>query len=105
MYAIFVTVKVKPDKREQFLTAIEADAIASERDEPGCSRFNVLQDTADENTYYFYEVYKDEAAFQAHTKTPHLAAWRAAAAEVCEGPSTRITTKSVFPRDGAYWGV
>ena len=105
MYAIFVTVKVKPDKREQFLTAIEADAIASERDEPGCSRFNVLQDAADENTYYFYEVYMDEAAFQAHTRTPHLAAWRAAAAEVCEGPSTLITTRSDFPREGAYWGV
>ena len=103
MYAIFVTVKVKPDKRQQFLEVIEHDTIASERDEPGCMRFNVLQDADDENTYYFYEVYKDETAFQAHTQTPHLQAWRAAAAEVLVAPSTRITTRSVFPRDAAYW--
>ena len=25
-----------------------------ERDEPGCVRFNVLQDAEDELTYYFY---------------------------------------------------
>ena len=41
---------------------IEVDALGSEKDEPGCLRFNVLQDAKDQNVYYFYEVYKDEAA-------------------------------------------
>ena len=48
--------------RDKFLKAIEEDALGSERDEPGCLRFNVLQDSKDANVYYFYEVYKDEAA-------------------------------------------
>ena len=105
MVIMIIECNVKPEKRDEFLKVIEHDAVHSEHDEPGCLRFDVLNDLEDPNKFFFYEVYKDEAAFQAHTKTPHLAAWRAAAAEVCEGPSTRITTKSVFPRDGAYWGV
>jgi quinol monooxygenase YgiN len=70
-----VKVKVKPEKRQQFLDVIEDDSICSVRDEPGCVRFDVLQDNDDPNTYYFYEVYHDEAAVAAHRQTPHLAPW------------------------------
>ena len=76
MIAIWVKVRIKPQMRQEFLEAIEVDALGSERDEPGCARFNVLQDMQDEAVYYFYEVYKDEAAFQAHTQAPHFIKWR-----------------------------
>ena len=46
MLAMWVKVRVKPDARERFLKAIEVDALGSERDEPGCMRFNVLQGRA-----------------------------------------------------------
>ena len=49
MLAIWVKVLVKPYERGRFLKAIEADALGSERDEPGCMRFNVLQDAEDQN--------------------------------------------------------
>jgi autoinducer 2-degrading protein len=101
VYAIWVTVNVKPEKRDQFLAAIEDDSICSVRDEPGCVRFDVLQDQSDPNRYYFYEVYRDEAGFKAHTETPHLARWRAAAAECLSEPSVAIRTNTVFPRDYA----
>src|SRR5580704_6499050 len=65
MIAIWVKVRVKPERRGDFLKAIEVDALGSERDEPGCARFNVLQDAKEANTFYFYEVYKDEAALSA----------------------------------------
>jgi hypothetical protein len=52
MLAMWVKVRVKPDARERFLKAIEVDALGSERDEPGCVRFNVLQDGQDPNVYY-----------------------------------------------------
>ena len=71
MLAIWVKVKVKPDQKKRFLEAIEVDALGSERDEPGCLRFNVLQDEQDENTYYFYEVYKDQAALEAQHGRRH----------------------------------
>src|SRR5580765_6581762 len=66
MLAIWVKARIKPTMKDKFLKAIEVDALGSERDEAGCLRFNVLQDAKDENVYYFYEVYKDEAALEAH---------------------------------------
>jgi (4S)-4-hydroxy-5-phosphonooxypentane-2,3-dione isomerase len=103
MLAMIVKVKIRPEQRERFLAAIEDDAICSERDEPGCLRFNVLQDQADENQYYFLEIYRDEDALAAHQQTPHYARWMAARAEVVES-AERIKTNTVFPRDPAYWG-
>jgi (4S)-4-hydroxy-5-phosphonooxypentane-2,3-dione isomerase len=103
MLAMIVKVRIKPEERERFLAGIEDDAICSERDEPGCLRFNVLQDRADENVYYFLEIYRDEAALAAHRETPHYARWmetRAATVESAE----RIETNTVIPRDPAYWG-
>ena len=45
----------------------------------GASVFNVLQDRQDQDIYYFFEVYRDEAALEAHRAAPHYAVWRAAA--------------------------
>jgi (4S)-4-hydroxy-5-phosphonooxypentane-2,3-dione isomerase len=104
MLSLLVKVKVKPEERERFLAAIEDDAICSERDEPGCLRFNVLEDQEAENTYYFYEVYRDQEAFEAHQRAPHYARWREAAAVSLDGPSERVYVKPLFPRDPAYWG-
>jgi len=103
MLALWVKVRVKPDMREKFLKAIEHDAIHSEGDEPGCLRFNVLQDQKDQNVYYFYEVYKDQAAIEAHRAAPHFAIWRAAA-DTLEGPAERVECTPVFPADRKYWG-
>jgi autoinducer 2-degrading protein len=99
MLALMVSLKVKPDQRDKFLAAAEDDSICSVRDEPGCFRFDVLQDQADENHFFFYEVYRDEAAFQAHGQAPHYARWRQAAAEVLAGPAERNTCTALFPRD------
>ena len=102
MFAILVKVKIKPEGREKFLRAIEVDALGSEKDEPGCLRFNVLQDADDENTYYFYEVYRDQAAFDEHLKTPHYAVW-SEAADTLDGPVEGTRCETVFPAERAYW--
>ena len=102
MIAIWVKVKVKPERRERFLKAIEVDALGSERDEQGCARFNVLQDAQDQNVYYFYEVYKDEAALEAHRAAPHYAVWRAAA-DTLDGPAQAVRCQTVFPAAADYW--
>src|ERR1043166_3195758 len=103
MIVNLVKVRIKPEKRQPFLEAIEQDALHSEADEPGCLRFNVLQDTQDPNAYIFYEVYKDQAAVEAHRATPHFAAWMAASAECLDGPAERTPCQTVFPAAQAYW--
>jgi autoinducer 2-degrading protein len=102
MLAKWVKVRIKPEMRQRFLEGIEVDALGSERDEPGCVRFNVLQDAVDENLYYFYEVYVDNAAIDAHRAAPHYAAWRAVA-DTLDGPVEVVDSQSVFPGDPEYW--
>ena len=102
MIAKWIKVRIKPEMRQRFLDAIEVDAVGSERDEPGCVRFNVLQDDSDKNIYYFYEVYRDQAAVEEHRAAPHYAVWKAAA-DTLDGPTERIECTSVFPADEAYW--
>ena len=94
MYALVVPVKVKPEMREKFLAAALDDSTCSVRDEPGCVRFDVLQDNTDPNKFFFYEVYRDEAAVEAHRAAPHYARWRAVASEVLAEPTnaSRCTT-------------
>jgi autoinducer 2-degrading protein len=104
MLAIWVKVRIKPTLRQRFLDAIEVDALGSEGDEPGCLRFNVLQDAEDPNVYYFYEVYTGAAALEAHRATPHYAVWRAVA-DTLDGPTEAIRCQPVFPASPAYWSA
>ena len=103
MYAVVVSLKVKPEMREKFLAAALDDCTCSRRDEPGCLRFDVLQDNTDPNKFFFYEVYEDEKAVEAHRAAPHYATWRAAA-DTLDGPTAPTRCKTVFPADRAYWG-
>jgi autoinducer 2-degrading protein len=82
MFTLVVDLNVKPEMRERFPAAIEENAAASLRDEPGCLRFDVVEDNDDPNHFLLYEVHADESAFQAHRAAPHSPRWRAAAA-VC----------------------
>ena len=85
MYVIIAPIQVQEGHKEAFLEAVVEDARSSVNHEPGCLRFDVIQDANDPNRIWLYEVYKDEAAFQAHLQAPHLIkfrettqAWRAA---------------------------
>jgi (4S)-4-hydroxy-5-phosphonooxypentane-2,3-dione isomerase len=104
MLVNLVKVRIRPGQRQRFLDAIEYDALHSESDEPGCLRFNVLQDTQDADVYYFYEIYTDAAALDAHRAAPHFEVWRTASADVLDGPAERTMCETVFPADRAYWG-
>ena len=99
MYALVVPLKVKPEMRENFLAAALEDSTCSLRDEPGCLRFDVLQDSTDPNKFFFYEVYRDESAVEAHRAMPHYARWRAAAAEVLAEPTNATRCTTLFPKD------
>jgi (4S)-4-hydroxy-5-phosphonooxypentane-2,3-dione isomerase len=90
--ALFVTLDVRPALRDRFLAAITAQGVASLEQEPGCLRFDICVDTADENRFLLYEVYEDEPALAAHTITPHFAAWRETAAECVEQQVNTVTS-------------
>ncbi len=81
MYIIIAPLQIKEGFRERFVEEIISDAEGSVNKEPGCLRFDVVQDPKDPNRIWLYEVYKDEDAFQEHTKTPHFIKWRDAVKE------------------------
>lgn len=86
MFAITVTVTVKPDRREEFLTAISRQADASRELEPGCLRFELLESADDPLQFLIFEVYATpEDYHSAHRETPYYAEWAQVAAEVLEG--------------------
>lgn len=77
-FAIFVTVKIKDDKVEDFLAQAYANATAAVRDEPNCHQFRVMQNQDDPSTIHFYEVYTEAASLDLHRETVHYKAYDSA---------------------------
>lgn len=83
MFCIWVTLRIEPARRAEFLAAITEDAVCSVRDEPGCVGFDVIELDADQGRYALYERYVDELAFSRdHTNSPHYAVYRVVAEEL-----------------------
>ena len=91
-YVILVDFQLKPGSKAEFRRAIDTNARASCRDEPGCSRFDVVEPRDDENRIVLYEIYDNRAAFEHHLKTPHLAAFETASRHL-------VTKKTVIAGD------
>lgn len=72
MYSLFIKTRVKPGSADQFLSAIKVNATASVANESGCLVFDVSQDRVDPDVIYLYEIYRDDAAYDAHTQTAHF---------------------------------
>ena len=71
MYVIIAPIQIREGAKEQVVEALIPNAQAAVATEPGCLRFDVIQDAGDENRLWVYEIYVDEAAFQHHTQTAH----------------------------------
>jgi autoinducer 2-degrading protein len=71
-YVITVEFDVVAAQFDTFLRLMADNAEASRRDEPGCRRFDVCRPRDSENRVFLYEIYDDEAAFQAHLQTGHF---------------------------------
>lgn len=69
-YVVTVVFVAKSEHRAAFREAMIENATASRTREPGCSQFDVCEN-ADGSEIFLYEIYDDEAAFQAHLATDH----------------------------------
>ncbi len=102
MKVMCVIIQIKPKHREAFIEAMLDDARGSVNNEPGCLRFEVLQDDSDPNRICLYEVYRDEAAVEAHREAPHYLRWVQTVQEWFDGDRTRYICTNIFPTD-ANW--
>ena len=76
MFSQVVQVRVRPGLREEFLAGVAATAEAAVRDEPGCLRIEVCEVAGEPDAFVVSGLYADDAAYAAHGRTPHAAAWR-----------------------------
>lgn len=102
MHVVVVTIDIKPDYAEPFVAAMLENARNSTLREPGCLRFDVVQDAKWPNRFYLYEVYRDQAAFDAHMQMPHYFAWRDTVKDWFAAPPVLGCGPNLFPTDGDW---
>jgi len=78
-FVLVVEIEVRAEFVDKFLEVIDTNAKTSVATEPACRQFDVLRQQDDPTRVVLYEVYDDLAAFQAHTKLPHVLAFHEAA--------------------------
>jgi quinol monooxygenase YgiN len=78
MAAITLVAKIRAakGKGDALAALLVEQATAVRAAEPGCLVYRPHRSTKDPDAFLFYEIYADEAAFDAHKKAPHLAAFR-----------------------------
>jgi (4S)-4-hydroxy-5-phosphonooxypentane-2,3-dione isomerase len=77
-FTVLAEFSVPAENRAEFLEACAYDSRHSVADEPGCQQFDALTDPEAPDSVVLYEVYDDQAAFDAHLQTPHYAVFDAA---------------------------
>lgn len=98
--ALVVQFQVKPECRAAFLAHMRSHAAASLAEVDGCVqfdvpvpkevRFDVPVHEEDNKRVFLYEMYRDDAAFQAHVTSPRVARTRAGYADMIE---SRVITR------------
>jgi quinol monooxygenase YgiN len=71
------TVRVPPENVDSFRPRMAA-MIAASRAEDGCEAYAYAEDIAEAGLMHVFEVWRDQGALEAHFRTAHMAAWRAA---------------------------
>ena len=75
--AIMGTIEVAPGRRDQLLPLLMAHKARCLKDEPGITlQFEILLPHDDDTKVLLYEVYRDDAAFDAHRNGPSIVRFR-----------------------------
>lgn len=96
MFVVAVTIHVVPGKEAEFIAASRRNADAT-RKEPGCVRFDFHRAHDDPSRFLLYEVYRSEAGFADHQKTPHYLAWKETVAPLMAVPRSAVKLESLSP--------
>jgi quinol monooxygenase YgiN len=68
---VIARLTARPDTVAALYTLL-LSLIEPTRQEPGCLRYELLQNAADPTDFTFVEEWADSAALEAHSATPHL---------------------------------
>jgi (4S)-4-hydroxy-5-phosphonooxypentane-2,3-dione isomerase len=83
-YVVIVDFRLKAGTRSAFRALIDANASSSVRNEQGCRRFDVVEPMGERDRVVLYEIYDDEAAFEAHCMSAHFLSFDAESAPLVD---------------------
>jgi len=98
MNLVIVRVRVKPECVEDFKAASAENARNSIL-EPGCARFDVIQQADDPTRFMFLEAFRTPDAHATHSATPHYITWRDTVTDMMAEPRQAVKHVGVFPLD------
>jgi (4S)-4-hydroxy-5-phosphonooxypentane-2,3-dione isomerase len=76
VFCLNVQLCIRAEVREEFLQVIENNQNGSRgEDEPLCLQYDFGEDLERPNVFHFHEEYIGKEGFDAHTSSPHFAAW------------------------------
>jgi quinol monooxygenase YgiN len=70
-YTVIATWVAREGEQDNVADILRANARATQA-EPGCREFTVLRERDEPRVFVLYEVYDDEAAFEAHRESEHF---------------------------------
>jgi (4S)-4-hydroxy-5-phosphonooxypentane-2,3-dione isomerase len=97
-FVVIVEFRLKAGARSDFRRLIDANASASVARERGCRRFDVVEPRDAADRVLLYEIYDDEAAFDAHCRSEHYAHFNSASAPL-------VNAKTVMRCDLVHEGL
>ena len=71
--AIIATIEIVPGRMDEYLPLLMAHRARCLKDEPGTLQFEVFRPRDDDAKIMLYELYRDDAAFDAHWNGPSMA--------------------------------
>ena len=91
MISLIFRMKIKDGKETEALAELEKMASAVEASEPGVLAYAFHRLVDDPMQLVLFESYADDEAFQAHMKTPHMAAFQGSISEAFDTSEIEVT--------------
>lgn len=101
MVIVHVYVHVKAEEVQAFHDATVENAKKSVQ-EPGITRFDVIQRQDDPERFILIEAYRSEADIAKHKETQHYNVWRETVAEMMVEPRRGVKFTNVYPTDEGW---
>jgi quinol monooxygenase YgiN len=91
---VFAVLTAQPGKEAELREILTA-LVPPTRAEPGNTCYMIHEDMNKPGSFWFFEIYKDQAAVDAHMKSPYLAAALVKATPILAGEPTIVSAKLV----------
>ena len=96
----FVSVTVKPGQNDAFRAVVMPEMAQSMKVEPGVLAIYAATAQNNPSQWYFFEVYADEAAYQAHRQSPHFQDYLKRTSELLQDKSFTDITPTLLMNKG-----